>query len=800
MSLAKSSFRTTLLLRQLLDKFLTWYFDLLADGGATGAQRLWRLEASWDWQTPPVIGFLAAMVGVVVWLSMVISRRQSTAMKTLILSVRLLTFLLAVLLFVQVRLKTIVYARPKLAILLDTSSSMSLTDRYEVEDRKLLHRIGFTDSSSSRLELMQELFTTRSPAGLSKTTRQFDIDLYTFDSSLHPMQELSSKRANFDSSNELPIFEAIAQLNATGVETDIKGALEELSRTDRGRPPVAVVLISDGNPTAHSKTALSGIEKTLRRMHTPVFSIGIGSRRNSRDLIVEEIGFEAVGFAGEDHPISVATSTNKNFSEQVTLIVRNLTTKQDVTTIVIEELDKQRSSKTRIVLPDLASGRNDFEIEAVPLAGETNLQNNVRRIRVWGRDSDLNVLLIDRTPRWEYRHLKSALERDPHLSVRTFLTESDHAHALEDRTALSRFPKSLAEYDALILGDVDFNMLDSEFAEEVKTFVQDNSGGLLLLSGGISLRTLDLTTAIADLHPAIIGSPPDEDRLPVTVAISAEGRAQDVLPAGMEQSEFEKLPEVYPIAREFSTKAASLVLLQTQQAEQTLPLILSMRYGSGLIVQHLFDDTWRWRAINDGEFYRKLWSQIIRNLCRRRLLDQLPAFDLLADRDQYQSHEAVQIRLIDRQGWFQDRDSVSVDINKNAESANSVELNRSEAAENSFTKTFEQLAPGEYSLSLTTGNVDLPVVRTQLSVVESHPEAKYLPMNEDLLRNLSQSTQGEFFYPWESELLLKQLPNRKMTNYSESRVIPLWNRWEFVLLISALLAVEWIARRRSGIE
>ncbi|MEZ6143902.1 MAG: hypothetical protein R3B91_00425 [Planctomycetaceae bacterium] len=91
------------------------------------------------------------------------------------------------------------------------------------------------------------------------------------------------------------------------------------------------------------------------------------------------------------------------------------------------------------------------------LSGETNEENNAATHRVRVRREQLKVLLAERLPRWEFRHLKTLLERDPAIQLHTVLQSADLRFADEDQTALRRFPVSrdeLLSYDVVILGDL----------------------------------------------------------------------------------------------------------------------------------------------------------------------------------------------------------------------------------------------------------------------------------------------------------------------------------------------------------
>jgi hypothetical protein len=44
-----------------------------------------------------------------------------------------------------------------------------------------------------------------------------------------------------------------------------------------------------------------------------------------------------------------------------------------------------------------------------------------------------------------------------------------------------------------------------------------------------------------------------------------------------------------------------------------------------------------------------------------------------------------------------------------------------------------------------------------------------------------------------------EVPPGRTVPISSEMSLPLWNRWEFLLLLTALLAMEWISRKRAGL-
>lgn len=781
----------------MIDNILSWYFGVPNSDAVAGLRRFWKLEAAWDWRSVLTLLLAFAVITATLTLTILLTRRQRPLFRMSLIAVRLVLIGLIGVLALQVSLNTVTYGLPRVALLIDTSASMSLSDRYSEEDLQRLRKIGVSDIDGARIDVVKDALLEQKPSWIERAAEQFEVDLYSFDSGLHTQRVM-----NPGLGEEAPtVSQTISSFNAEGQTTDFDFSFAELVNVLQNQPAAGVILISDGQPTRYSPAVERSLESSLRKLRLPVYTVGVGSRRVEKDIRLLDVDFEPVGFAGESHPTSVRLQANAKIDEPVEVVVRNLMTDQQVAVTTLEGLQKEVSQEILVVLPSLTTGRNDFEIQVVSLAGEADQKNNSRRLRVWGRDADLRALMIDRVPSWEFRHLKATLERDRNVSLKTFLIDSDPAYSVEDRTALSRFPENVDDYDVVILGDLGFNSLREEFTMSLERFVKEDGGGLLLLSGLRSLRTLNLTSFLGDIHPAMVRESNDDQRSPMRVNLTAEGHALAVLPLGIENVDIELLPAVYPVAPEFVSNAAALTLLEGQRVDgrgTSVPLLLTMRYGSGLVMQQTFNDSWRWRSVNQGEFYRKFWSQMIRNLCRQKLLEQLPELELFSDRDEYVQGETVQVRLIDRRNRFVKEEQVVAQVEGTDRVSRVISLQRSGSTDNTFTGTIEGLEPGSYALAFL--HEDVSVLRTGWTVVESRPELEHRPLNQEYLQKVSKLTEGRFSYLWELDSLVSQFPIQKRNSQAETLIIPLWNRWDFLILLIGFLGVEWALRRRVGID
>ena len=110
------------------------------------------------------------------------------------------------------------------------------------------------------------------------------------------------------------------------------------------------------------------------------------------------------------------------------------------------------------------------------------------------------------------------------------------------------------------------------------------------------------------------------------------------------------------------------------------------------------------------------------------------------------------------------------------------------------------LEPGSYEMTVESAAVPEGQLkaRTQFKVTpRESAERTLLSLNEDLLRQISIASGGEYFREEKADDLIAKLAPLSTGNVIESDTV-LWQSWPWFALIVALLTVEWIMRKRAG--
>ncbi len=457
-----------------------------------------------------------------------------------------------------------------------------------------------------------------------------------------------------------------------------------------------------------------------------------------------------------------------------------------------------------------------MEVELKPR--EIQADNNAMSRVVNVRKEKLKVLLVDGEPRYEYRYLKSFLERDRTIDLKVVLLSSDPEYAEQDPYALPGFPTlkdgpdGLFSYDVVILGDADPTFLNAAQMKNLVEFVTQKGGGLIFVAGENFNPLSYKRTPLEPLLPILL----DDARNPAAVgagitafrpALTAEGATHPIFRFGDDVPASRRIWEVLqPLNWYFEAakkQPAAFVLATHPTARgadgQGLPIMLYQFNGQGKVMFSAVDDTWRWRfRVGDNGPFGRFWIQTIRFLARSKMLGQKQA-EVTTDRKKYTRNQMVTIQVrFPNPAIAPPNGGVNVEVSKKGQGPRKLALRASAGTKNVFEGMLPQLSEGEYDVRLLPPPVltgSLPT--TGFRVDPPAGEMERVQMNEAELRRATDLTGGKFYTAETLGSLLDDLPAPQKVPLDTDPPIPIWNTWPLLLLFLTVAAAEWILRKRK---
>jgi hypothetical protein len=324
---------------------------------------------------------------------------------------------------------------------------------------------------------------------------------------------------------------------------------------------------------------------------------------------------EDVVFPGDRLQIEAALRSSGFAGQHARLVLRRTDTDEELATATatLPEGDQPQS----IMLPLIVTepGPLPLELAVDPQPGEVDLCNNLQQLRIDVRAEPIRALLVDSTPRYEFRALKSLLERDPAIDLRVWLQDADFDWPTVEPAAVNGFPvdeAQLLDYDVLLLGDVDVDRASRSAWESIQRFVSVHGGGLAFIAGD---QYMPRAAAAVDSLRLLLPVQPTPASDAPSAALPPEGFAVRPTVLGMHDSSMQlaadeaasaqvwaALPNVPWVLRETRLKPGVLVLAESPPAEgdaSPIPIIIRPYVGAGEVQFHPTDSSWVWRWRND---------------------------------------------------------------------------------------------------------------------------------------------------------------------------------------------------------
>jgi len=629
------------------------------------------------------------------------------------------------------------------------------------------------------------------------------------------LENLRSRRDTVDQLLEDPGWETLAEdfeivvrrFDAPPADgTDIATALESLLSEQPGLR--GAVLFSDGDWNLGEPPSRAATNYRMRDI--PVHAVPVGSEYRLPDLEVVSFDAPTFGIVGKPLRLPYTIASSLARSHQATVEMRSDDGEVLATTVPIPAMG--RVQETFLWTPQ-SEGDFDLTLSVLPAEEERDLDNNQITAPISIRREELRVLVIDSYPRWEYRYLRNALERDPGVEVATLLFHPDVEARGQGRGYLADFPESelLSTFDVVILGDVGLgpDQLTLPQIEALRNHVSAQAAGLVLIPGFRGFQLSLVETPLDDLFPVVLdpaqprgwgSQTPGQFELTELGTRSLLTRLEDNENANF--AVWSSLPGFQWYAGVLRSRAGSEVLA-THSSDSNrhgrIPLIATRTYGAGKILFMGTDGAWRWRKGVEDKYHYRFWGQVARWMAYQRSMasDGLMRLFYSPDRPATGGTLTLNANVMSVGGEPLQNATVTVQITAPSGRVESIRLAPGgEDQWGLFNGAFTPTEPGEHHLTLLCvengGRLDLT-----LNVQGSAREQTGLPARPEVLEEIANLTRGELFRTPDIGAIQARLAALPEPDPIERRE-RLWaNPWWIGTLV-LLLGLFWVGRKSIG--
>lgn len=743
-----------------------------------------RFAVAWPWW-----GYVLAFAGAIIlaWLAYArVPVRLSPAVRATLTTLRALTLLL----LIAILLRPVVMIPPAAAnnsvlpVLVDVSRSMRLAD---------------ADGETTRIERAKAIVRDLQ----STLASEYRIELLSFGESLAAV----------------PDPERVA---ATARRSDLSGALADLADRYRTTRLAGVIVLSDGGDTAPQEGA------AITSLTAPIIAVGIGDTAAGKDREVVNLTAGAPLLPGASIDLSVSATAAGFGSEPIELRVSANGRPVD-TRRVAPSADGAPVHAVFTVSPE-PDVPTVYTLEIPAAADELAAENNARSVLVPPQTGRRKILILEGAPGYEHTFLKRALGQDRGLDVDavvrkgqnddgrdTFYVQADPSRMAALSSGYPSKRSELFAYDGIIFGNIEADFFTREQLELTSQFVAERGGGLLVLGArsfdrqglaGTALEhvlPIDLTSRRGTITLANAAAPPSEPNAP---ALTVDGLLHPatrlaVLPED-NRDKWAQLPALASVAAVGGARPGAQVLAVALTAGGTpQPLIAAQRYGQGRSLVFAGEASWRWRMMRPATdtSYETIWRQLA-----RWVTAGAPGPVTIAAMSPSVAGITERISVIVRDEDFRPVANAEVAVEITAPSgekrALTAALSDPQEGRYAVASRFDQ--SGVYRIeaiarrqgagaTATVGVASRPVLVGGVDLEMTQPR-----LNDAVLRRLSAETRGRYVRADEADQL-PSLVRESRADAGTPEMRDVWHNGFSLLAIIALLAAEWVARRRAGL-
>ena len=407
---------------------------------------------------------------------------------------------------------------------------------------------------------------------------------------------------------------------------------EALSSAASSHPNLrGIVLMSDGD--WNTGEAPIRMATQLRMQQVPIFAVGVGNEQRLPDVELAGSHAPTFGVAGKTIRIPFRIVSWLPGDRDITVTLNGTRGKNVEKAIRLPGMGQVSDT---IEWKPTETGDYDLTLSIPTDESEAVQDNNALSFPITIRHESLKVLLVESYPRWEYRYLRNALERDPGVEVHCLLFHPDTDDVGGGRGYLESFPaeRQLFDYDVVFLGDVgaESGQLTTEQCTQIRQLVRSHAGGLVFLPGFRGRQATLLTTDLSDLYP-VIPDPATPRGVgyshPSRFTLTESGRRSLLTRLETQDDENENAWNSLPGFQWHAATSRAKIgteVLAVHNSESTefgrVPLIATRLSGTGKVLFMGTDGAWRWRKGIEDLYHYRFWGQVVRWMAYQRNMSQ----------------------------------------------------------------------------------------------------------------------------------------------------------------------------------
>jgi len=588
-------------------------------------------------------------------------------------------------------------------------------------------------------------------------------------------------------------------LTFTGFRTDLGNVVRGMANRGETRDYGAVILLTDGNATSGDNPMFDA-ERSGIGFH----SVGIGDSIPPRDIAVQSIVATSVAYVGKATTVSADVVLGGTESQDVELVLEDngaevsrqkLTVKAGLPTTVSFGWTPRQDGVRKIV------------VRATQSEGEFTLANNSVAEFVRVRKDKRIVVLVAGAPSPDVTFIRSVLEADPTITVKTFIQKQGSTFYEGEPS-----PQLLRDAQACFLLGYPTSTSSRNVTRVLASAWKDGLSMFFFASRDVAY---DQLYELAEVLPfRVASSRPQEFQ--ITADVSPTSVSNPILQLGSpnDAAQWNSLPPIYRTETFVQATAGSSVLATIRVGNAPLeePLLISNDRGSARSAAFLGYGVYRWKLLSEGPQRTRGESDVVSffdtfigNAVRwTSVRDDERRIRIRPTRSFFASGESVAFTASILDASLQPVEAADVRIRISGPESREIVL--APMGNGRYSASVGPLPAGDYGFEGVAkhaeSGTEIGREDGRFSVGDVSLEDAGLTLNTTFLRTLAERTGARFVTPDNLDALVESItkdPRMQSVAKTYDRELVLrYLPWLLIITITAF-ALEWTVRKRRGL-
>ncbi len=686
-----------------------------------------------------------------------------------------------------------------------TDDQLQQADRGTPKDRILTAQQNNAIDELPRVTILSDFFRGEGGELLKKLEQKAQVKLHRFGASVG---ELSKETLV---SNPGPGRGLVFGEEEGGEGTNLSSALKEVEKLAASERVVGAVLITDGDWNQGSDPIVAS--ERLAAEGIPVFCVGVGNPDEVLDIELADVKVKKAVYLKDSVSVAAEVKWSGYEDKEVSVVLRK---DQDVLQEKKIELRKGLQSQTvSLQFTPQEVGILACSVEIVPVADEVNTDNNRKPFEVEVTRSKKKVFVVEKFPRWAWRFLKNAVNLDPDFDL-TCLLFNGMGRPSEGDIYVTTFPstkKELYEFDIIIFGDVPSTEFSPQQLELVASYVEEQGAPFIMIAGEQYAPWTYAGTAIEKLLPLVVDRSPQGK----TGVYFENGFNLELTPEGwdspiMQLSDvaedndriwMDMAPSYWCASVERAKAGATVLAVHPYLTNRygKLPLIATQHYGTGKTLILNIDSTWRWRLGHGDIVHYRFWGNVLRWMIATPLEGKGKYVTLSSDKEKYKEGETATFyaRVVDREYFPFSQGQVFVEITDGYGKIERLEMELTDAKRGMYQAKYRVPTAGSYRVQSAVPVLGQEGFQAAIKVSGESVsvEEKSLQMRKQVLEGIAAKTGGRFHLLETAAGIPDEIAVGER-EYVEVKLRSLWDSYYALIAFVGIMTLEWVLRKRKG--